>query len=151
MAEIRRMLDVTIEGDKALFRKLSHLKASVQRRILKRAVTDAIRPWVKESKQRAPKQSRLLSKSLGVKVTVNRHNGVVTGMVGPRKGFKREVTFKDARGQTRTEMRDPIRYAHLAEKHTRFLRLTYEAGREAATQRLNARIASEIEKEAKKV
>lgn len=146
----KRLLDVTIEGDAKLMRRLGGIKEAVKRRILKKAVNDAARPWVKIAKSKAPRQSGLLRKSMGIKVRVYRSTGNVVAMVGPRKGFKREVVVRDRRGRKQTVMRDPIRYAHLVEKQVRYLWSTYESDRKAAQDRLNSRIASEIEKEARK-
>lgn len=100
-------------GLKETFRKLSALKTSVSKRILKKALGDASKKVLKDAKAKVPMASRLLKKSLGRKVKVYRRSGVVVALVGPRSGFKGMVIRAN-----RAVLANPTKYAHLVELGT---------------------------------
>lgn len=139
-----------ISGDKKAMRKLRTVNVALQRRILRKAVNKATGPLMKSAKQKCPTQSKLLRKSLGRKVKVMRRTGVVVGIIGPRTGFKQEVTFKDKRtGKKVTELRNPTRYAHLVENRKPFLRPTFDSGKAQAQTTITAEIHAGVEAAAK--
>lgn len=99
---------------------LTGWKPSTQRRMIRPAVTKGARIISRATKREAPKESGLLKKSIGTKVKTYK-SGVVVGIIGPRKGFRRPVivsraTKKGERKGTagvRVVYRDPAKYAHL--------------------------------------
>ncbi len=143
---------VVLEGHIALQRKIANLGSpATQRRIIRPAVTQALAPINKAAKRKAPVETGLLKKSIGKKVAVVRRTGDIWGGVGIRKGFKQEVTVDG-----KTEMRNPINYAHLVEFGTKnqpakpFLRPALDEKRPEAM-RILARVVKErLHKEAAK-
>lgn len=101
---------VQLEGAEEIRRKLKHLEAKVQRRIVRPAVTRALSPVLKQAKQNVPVVTGLLKRSLGKKVKAYSRTGVIWGGIGPRSGFK-EV---GADGRAR----NPVNYMHLVELGT---------------------------------
>src|SRR6185369_7962783 len=101
-----------IDGLGEVLGKLRSLRDSMQRRVLRTAVTKAARVAAKAAKAKAPKDSGLLKKSIGSKVVTYPATNTVVAIIGPRKGFKQQVTGKVS-GQTRTE--DPALIGHLLE------------------------------------
>lgn len=106
-----------LTGQQQLFGKLDGLKGSLQRKILRRAVTDAAKVVRDRAKANVPIQSGLLRKSIGTKIKTYK-TGVVVAIIGARTGFKREVTVKGPRGSY-TQLRNPVYYAHLVEFGTK--------------------------------
>ena len=139
---------ITIEIDKKeakrLDKKFKTLPAAVVRRINRRASSQAITPVLKSAKAKVPKRKGLLKKSLGRKQKSYPRNDVVYSMVGPRKGFKDE------------EGNNPVNYAHLVEKGTKyakaqpFLRPAMEENRAKVTSIYKNAMAAGINKEALK-
>lgn len=115
---------IRIEGLKELDRKLKNLGPRVLRKVVRSASSKAMTPVLKDAKQRAKaiKDTGLLSKSLGRKTKTYTRTGTVTVNVGPRKGFKQEVTRRtklpDGRVIVRKETANPANYAHLVELGT---------------------------------
>lgn len=146
-----------IDGLSDVMKSLEGLKASVGRRILRKAITDATRPILKDAKSKCPRETGLLRKSLGRKTKVYRKSGVVVGIVGPRTGFKQMVTIKDRRtGKTVEVLRNPTKYAHLVEYGTLkaaakpFLRPAWTGNKSRAAELIATRVREEIAKEAAK-
>lgn len=81
---------VRVKGDKAIIRKLSRLKGSVARRILRASMPKALKPMKDKAKANAKKieRTKQLWKSIGIKVSTNRSKGTTVGKVGPRQGFR---------------------------------------------------------------
>lgn len=104
-----------IEGVEALVKSLEDLDAKLRKRVLKKAVGEASKMVLRAAKAGVRKDTGLLKKSLGRKVKVYRHSGVVVAIVGPRKGFKTAVTRK---GQAKATFANPTQYAHLVELGT---------------------------------
>src|SRR4051812_41547264 len=94
-------------GAKELERKLKTLGPRVQKKVLRSAVSAAGTPVLKSARQKAKKQSGLLKKSLGKKVTTNKNTGAVTAIIGARKQVE---------GEYKGKPRKPSRYSHLVEK-----------------------------------
>lgn len=103
-----------IEGLGEVLARLDGVEKKTKKKILRKAVGQAGKILLKAAKQRAQKKSGLLRKSLGRKVKVYRNSGVAVAIVGPRTGYRQEVS-RDGR---KPVMSDPIRYAHLVELGT---------------------------------
>lgn len=102
-----------IDGLDHILRALSQLKKQAARsRVLRKALGPSTKPFMMTAKQLAPKETGLLRKSIGRKIKVYRESGRVTVIIGPRSkpSFRREVTING-----RTQVRNPVHYAHLVE------------------------------------
>ena len=76
------------------------------------AVKDAMRPIEKAAQRTTPVgETGQLARSMGTKIKQYPRKGVTVGIVGARKGFKKQVT--GSRGSTRNV--DPVNYLHLVE------------------------------------
>ena len=109
------VVDARIVGVPEVLAQLEALKRSARNKHVRRGVNEGTKLLLKAAKAKCPQETGLLKKSLGRKVKVYR--AAIVGLVGPRRGYKREV-----RVGRRTEVRDPAKYAHLAEKNRPFLR-----------------------------
>lgn len=96
-----------LTGDKALERKLKTLGERVQRKLLRSAVNAASTPTLKAARQKAPKRTGLMRRSLGKKIVTNKKRQSVTAIIGSRKGVSGEFKGKPYR---------PSRVAHLTER-----------------------------------
>ena len=141
----RSGVGIQIHGEKELMAALEQFRGSVQRRIVKKAVTAGARPVLRAIKDRAKfdKQSGTLWKSIGTVIrgypkgagsqapgrAANTRAPTWLAYIGPRRGMGRHVTVsKTSRGKTkwqkgsvtggRTVYRDPVKYAHLVERGT---------------------------------
>lgn len=156
MAGRRAPISLKIEGLKPYLKAMQSLKGSAQRRVLRKAITDATKPVLKTAKAKAPKDSGLLRKSLGRKTVTLKKRATVIGMVGPRTGFKKEVTVRRSARKPSVEIRDPNRYAHLVEFGTShsaarpFLRPAWDANLSKVKTIMTKRMGKEIEIEAAK-
>jgi hypothetical protein len=154
---------VQMQGIDRIKRALASLGAAAANRILRKGVTAGIQIYAKAMKVAAPKETGLLKKSIGHKVktyrifnehvpahyTPSKNAGKTTGYAGPRTGFKREVTvkLKNKKGRTvgkRQEVRDPIRYAHLVEKHKPWMKPTFVNQRAAVDAAAMAKMRAEV-------
>lgn len=104
----------TLIGDKELKRKLDTLPDKVYKRVVRVASRKSMQPVAKAMKAKAPRETGLLKKSIGLKVKGYKRAGIVVTLVGPRTGFKTEVIVDTPNGP-RKEFRDPTKYAHLVE------------------------------------
>lgn len=102
-----------IEGMDKILKKLSMLKKSAATKVMRKGIAAGTKVVLSGAKARLPtktkylgKRSGLLRKSLGRKTKTYRQNGVVVGVVGPRKGFAKVIDGKRV---------DPVKYAHLVE------------------------------------
>ncbi len=137
----------TLQGDKALMRTLDRLPAAMQRRVVRPGVRAALSPINKAAKRKAPKETGLLKKSIGVKMKSFNRTGVIWGAVGVRKGFRKVIDGKP---------RDPRRYAHLAEFGTEtvparsFMRGAFDENKGKAFGILKTKIMLGLAREAKR-
>lgn len=143
---------------KDLLASIEGLKKAVRTRVLKAAVTAGCRVIRKRAKAGAARESGLLAKSLGQKVTVDRRSGVVIGKVGPREGFRQDVTRSRGKWLPVTALSDPIKYAHLVEFGTKphgkhpgaaakpFLRPAISAGKAEVRAVMAEKIMTELAK-----
>lgn len=107
-----------LTGDKELIAKLNGLGPKVYRKVVKQASRKAFAPVVKTAKEKAPKETGLLKKSIGVKQKAYPRAGRMVTIVGPRTGFAQEVVVSTPFGPKKVK-RDPAKYAHLVEYGTR--------------------------------
>lgn len=116
-------IEAKVEGLGPFLKKLSELRDSLQKRILRSAMRRAASMVNKSAKAASPQDQGWLRMSLGVAVKVY-PGGVVIGVVEPRSGFVRK------RGQSKkslssfgkkltTQNRRPQNYAHLVERGAR--------------------------------
>jgi HK97 gp10 family phage protein len=107
-----------LTGIKDLVGTLARLKKAVRNKLLRGAVGDGSKILLQAVKAKAPRESGLMRKSLGRRLKVYRNSGTVVGIVGPRTGFKREVSVGGRAGG-----RNPTKYAHLVEGGRRPVRI----------------------------
>ncbi len=127
---------------------------------VKKATTKGAQVLTKGQKSRAIgfRESGLLWKSLGYVVRVY-GDGRVIAAVGPRTGFKQAVVILDGKGAIassktgqrlaakggKTKIRDPIRYAHLAERAHGFMRAAQDQDGPAAVEAMRQVFLDEME------
>lgn len=104
-----------LEGFQDVMRRMRSLQKKARGRLLRKAVTAASRLILRAAKAKVSRRTGLLRKSLGIKVKTYRRSGVVVGVIGPRSGFKRQVTLPDGS----QELENPTVIAHLVEKGRR--------------------------------
>lgn len=109
---------MSLTGDTELIAKLNGLGPKVYRKVIKSASRKAFAPVVKTAKEKAPKETGLLKKSIGVKQKAYPRAGRLVTIVGPRTGFAQEVSVDTPFGPKKVK-RDPSKYAHLVEYGTR--------------------------------
>lgn len=100
-----------VEGLEEVLKALDAVDKKIRRKAIRQAVGAAGKIVLAAAKQKVPKNSGLLRKSLGRKVKVYRGSGVAVAIVGPRAGFRQQVS-RDGR---RPVLSDPAKYAHLVE------------------------------------
>lgn len=128
---------MNVTGIDPLRRKLEKLKGPAIKRVARKGVTAGTKRINRGAKGRAPVETKTLKKSIGQKVKVYRGSGAAVGLVGPRAKYRQVVTVKG-----KPQLRDPRKYAHLAEIHTPFLKATLEEEK--------AGIEAEVARESKK-
>lgn len=114
-------------GIPELYKALRDIDAKVARKVLKKAIGEAIKPVVKTAMELVPVETETLKKSLGKKIASYKSGLIVTGIAGPRydktpKKGKPAKPKKFAKTFTRggkQVTRIPTFYAHLVEKGTR--------------------------------
>lgn len=98
----KSLVQFAISGDKELQAKLKHLRASVQRRGTKKAMTAAMKPVKPAVKANAPRETGQMRKTATTKVVSYATKGVVMGIGGIRRDARSEKTG-----------RNPSKYLHL--------------------------------------
>lgn len=115
------MIKVEVIGLKSLDRQLKKLPDAVLRKVVRPATSKSMTPVLQDARKRAEviKDTGLLAKSLGRKSKTYINRGVIIHIIGPRTGFKKEVTrtteLPDGRILIRKMTADPAHYAHLVE------------------------------------
>lgn len=109
-----------LEGVGPAIQSLKNLDRRTRRNILQRAVNRALNPLLKIAKAATPVgETGLARKSLGNKSKVYAAKGVVVGVMGPRRGYKK--TRDGSRVLTALGRRymaagvDPVKYFHFLE------------------------------------
>lgn len=96
-----------LRGVREALQKLSGLRESMQRRILRKGVRAACQIGARIGKSHVPRETGLLRKSLGYKIAKAKSGAPrALGIIGPRNGWKRDG-------------RNPVKYAHLIELGTK--------------------------------
>ena len=137
---------------KRLLAKVQRLPRAAQLKVIRPALNEASKIILQAVKARAPKDTGLLRKSLGRRMKTYRRSGVIVAYVGPRTGFKREVTLRSGR----TVFRNPTRYAHLVERGTSrapaypFMRPAFDESKAAVMSALKRKISEGIVREARR-
>ena len=156
-------VSLSSRGVREVVKMMSAFPKDVQRRVIRSAVRGAANPIWKTARQIVPTESGSLKKSYGVKrgkdmsqkekrqQKERRKSGIETVFVGARQGFQR--FWPNSAGNLR--MRNPVYYAHLVEKGTKFMTGSYPLTRGSQrTGEIRARFIKEarkgIEREAKK-
>jgi len=139
---------VKLEGHDQLIAKLNQLPVKLQKKHSRAAIAKAARRLVKAAKEKCPKRSGQLKKSLGFKPRT--YKSGVYAIVGPRSGFR----TVDDNGR----VHDPAKIAHLvefghggphaAEAHP-FLRPAFDATVKSNTTLIADELRKGIEQEAK--
>jgi HK97 gp10 family phage protein len=101
-----------LEGLEDTMKRMGRLKQSARGRIQRKAMNQATQPITRAVKANAPKGLGNLKRSIGRKVQTYRSRMVTVGIVGPRKGYGKDVVTHG--GKTRRV--DPVKYAHIVEK-----------------------------------
>jgi HK97 gp10 family phage protein len=137
------------EGVQSAIQALDGLDKKIRRKGIRKAALAAGTIILKAAKGRVVKETGLLRKSLGKKVKVYT-KGVGVAVVGPRVGFKQEVTRRGVKVWS-----NPVRYAHLVELGTGrtaakpFLKPALDATRKQVEDAMKAAI-NEVIEEARK-
>lgn len=165
----RKSVHMSLVGDKELIAKLNALGGKVYRKVIKQASRKAFAPVVKTAKEKAPKESGLLKKSIGVKQKSYPRAGRIATIVGARTGFAQEVSVDTPFGP-KTVRRDPVKYSHLVEFGTAphsvgsgdseyqhpgatakpFMRPAFDANENRAIQIMRTELAAGVVREARK-
>lgn len=150
-------IQAKVKGAKEIERAFKKLDERLKKRTLRASVQEGRKVFLKALRARAPKQSGLLRKSLGTRAKSYKKGLIATQTIGPRSGFKREVTFKTEyfrkeRGRRvkvgermRKEWRDPRRYAHITEKRNPWIRPVFEAYSGQALSVTSGKLKMELE------
>lgn len=108
-----------VYGYDTVLRRLQRMKQGARNRVLRPAVTKALKPLLASARSLARVRTGLLRRSLHWKTLTYRRSGVVVGLVGARTGFK--ATRQGKRTITPLGKKykalgiNPVRYAHLVE------------------------------------
>ena len=169
------IMRMDVRGVKDLQRALMGLKAALQRRVMRGAMSKASRVLVKEVKQKVVVETGTLKRSIGFKLFTGKSGadaGTVMSKIGPRRGMARKVALtkkgklrafsekaaaKAGLDRAKMETRNPTRYAHLVELGTAhsppksFLRTAIDGSRDMVLGVLRAQIRIGIEREARKL
>jgi len=162
-------INAHIEGLEELQAVLRTLPGKISRRVMRPALSAEGTKVVQAARQKVPQETGLLKKSLGKKVKTYTDTNAVVAIVGPRSGFRQIIDGRP---------KNPVKYAHLVEFGARPhlmparsnvvtrksyggqihpgspaqkpLTKAYQSALVGAGERMTARIAIEIEKQAAK-
>lgn len=145
---------IKIIGMDKLQAKLRALPKKVQTKGTRKAITAGTKPILAAERAAVPVRSGLLKKALGKKISTKGGGGY--GVVGPRRGFgqpnaKGKLKFKARKkGEKKPAgLKDPARYAHLAERHKPFVQSAYQQTKDKAVRIVGNVLGDFIESEAK--
>jgi HK97 gp10 family phage protein len=106
---------VSVTGIRELTAAVQEFGDKVKRKAMRQATRAACKVVLASARQKVRVRTKLLRKSLGVKIKSYRNDGNIVGMVGPRVGFK-TATGVGKNGKVIYE--NPTQIAHLVEKGT---------------------------------
>jgi HK97 gp10 family phage protein len=157
---------VRLTGAEKAISAVNALPGRIRNRAVRVALNAAGGEFKSEVKTRAPKETGLLKRSIGVKVAVPyQKNKPAWVKVGPQRGFRQPVE-KNKKGKVRTvskkiqnllpessktKYRNPTRYAHLVEggtkrgvKATRFMALSASLRQGAAVAKMESKLRTAV-------
>lgn len=161
--------------DQASVQRLANALAQVPRKVAQRHLRIGLSAWGGHvrgiARQHVRKATKLLDKSLSVKVTIPaasynaaHHDKPARVIVGPNRKIKRPIVAKKgggvraitekraanlrAEGTAVNRYRKPSRYAHLVEKKTPFIAPAAAAGETAGMEKMAQKIRAGLEQEA---
>lgn len=169
---------ISVEGDKRLVSALEQLKDRTRKNFLRKAVRAAAKPTVKRAKANAPVKTTGLKRSITTKVKTYK-NGTVVAIVGPRRG-QRIYKATKRRGELSVDAfygwfvergtkahfifgrrggamlipgaEHPMTQIHVVGiAPTRFIKRSFDTGKDQAKNEFKKSIWSSIEKEARKL
>jgi len=119
-------------GVEELIAALQDFKQSVRKRVIYNAVRKCGPVVTKAIKPGVPRETGTLKKSIGHRVYTHRGGDGAGVVIGPRKGFARQVVLRtkgklrgkfrafkrNEKAAGRTQKRNPVNYAHLVEFDT---------------------------------
>lgn len=109
-------INIRIDGDKALMGRLDALKRGARNKILRPAISAAVRPVRQAAKANVPKRSGLLKKTIDAKIKSG--EDTVFGVVGPRSNPRDSQLYVE-KGRKKARRIVPLYYAHLVESGAR--------------------------------
>jgi hypothetical protein len=127
------LIRVKITGFRGIGKAIESLEKKAGKKVIRKGVTKGSQVYTKALKERAPKQTGLLKKSLGQRIKSYKGGRTVVGLSGPRSGFKKEVEVKirNKKGTRiiarKKEVRDPRKYAHITEAKRPWMKPTFVA------------------------
>ena len=145
-----KFIQVRVKGAKEIQEAFASLEQKLRASVLRKTVAEGAKVYLKALKQAAPKESKLLAKSLGTRAKNYKKGLIATRTIGARSGFRQEVVVKvrDKSGKVigkRKQMRDPRRYAHITEKRTPWIRPTHDAYTGQAVEAMTGKLKTELE------
>lgn len=154
------MTQLTLTGFKQLDRALKVLPDKVQTRVLKKSVKATGKPVVKAARAKVPRRHGFLRKAIGSILKTFKDEGntvLIIGARSPGKDVGKEgggpFVYRDKDGVKHV----PANYAHLVELGTKtasaksFLRIAFDAGKDAMLAIFRKTTIKGIEKEARKL
>lgn len=161
----KRDLTFSVTGSEQVIRNVLALPKRIRRRAFRVALDAAGGEIKREVQKRAPVETGLLKRSMGVKTVVPDNERTAWTKVGPRRGFKAPLG-RTKRGKLKavsTKLqallptsanaiyRNPTRYAHLVEHGTkrgvrarRFMKLSAQLRYPAAVAKINSKLRSAV-------
>lgn len=113
-ADPNNIIEAEIAGEKAIRMAIQHIqKPATRNKIMRPAIGAAASAVSKAAKRNAPKETGLLQKSIGSRTITDKRTAMVSGVVGPRRGFKQRV--RRSRSWASSTPANPLNYAHLVE------------------------------------
>jgi len=97
-------------------RALRLLSGTTRGKIVRKSVTQGGQIMSRHLKGISPTETGLMRKAIGHKIVVYRLSSIGVAIIGPRRGFKRDVKVSMGTGRkkrTSMELRDPVKYFHL--------------------------------------
>jgi HK97 gp10 family phage protein len=113
VASAKVKLRVESKAIASLAARLAQVDRKAARKAIKAGVNEVTQAVLWDAKALVPKRTGLLRKSLGRKVKSYRGGAVITGIIGPRKGFRTMINGVFV---------NPVKYAHLVEYGRREVR-----------------------------
>lgn len=115
-------IGMKLTGAAEIVQRLEGLESVTREKILRKAITTAIKPIEQHAKALAPVSHDpklvpgLLRRSIGSIIKTYKNSGLVVGIVGPRTGYRTQLGERSrGRSAGKAYYQDPANYAHLVE------------------------------------